>query len=94
MTGLVLRNDHPFSPGEHRYSMILPIGGMILLGLTCVIAGFVFWPDPKPHYDTTTEGTFPPAPAPGETTPDPAAAPPATAAPATAMPVDAGTARD
>jgi hypothetical protein len=59
----MLRTDHPFNPGEHKYSMILPIGGMILLGITCLITGFVFWPDAKPHYDTTTEGTFPPAPA-------------------------------
>ena len=70
---MVLRKDHPFNPGEHKYSMILPIGGMIVLGLTCLTLGFVLWPDPKPHYDTTTEGTFPPAPAPG----DPAAGNPA-----------------
>lgn len=62
----MLRKDHPFNPGEHKYSMILPIGGMILLGLTCLTLGFVLWPDPKPHYDTTTEGTFPPAPTPGD----------------------------
>lgn len=67
----MLHKDHPFDPGEHKYSMYLPIGGMILLGLTCLIMGFVFWPDPKPHHDTTTEGTFPPAPIPGATTPDP-----------------------
>ena len=57
----MLAKDHPFNPGEHKYSMILPIGGMIILGLTCLILGFLFWPDPKPHYDSTTEGTFPPA---------------------------------
>jgi hypothetical protein len=57
----MLASDHPFNPGEHKYSMILPIGGMIILGLTCLILGFVFWPDPKPHLDSTTEGTFPPA---------------------------------
>lgn len=62
----MLASDHPFNPGEHRYSMILPIGGMIILGLTCLILGFVFWPEPKPHYDSTTEGTFPPAAAPRE----------------------------
>ena len=60
----MLASDHPFNPGEHKYSMILPIGGMIILGLTCLILGLVFWPDPKPHYDSTTEGTFPPATAP------------------------------
>jgi hypothetical protein len=59
----MLRKDHPFNPGEHKYSMILPIGGMILLGITCLTLGFVLWPEPKPHYDRTTEGTFPPAPA-------------------------------
>jgi hypothetical protein len=57
----MLASDHPFNPGEHKYAMILPIGGMILLGLTCLILGFVFWPEPKPHLDSTTEGTFPPA---------------------------------
>jgi hypothetical protein len=57
----MLRNDHPFNPGEHKYSMALPIGGMILLGITCLTLGFVLWPEPKPHYDSTTEGTFPAA---------------------------------
>ena len=57
----MLANDHPFNPGEHKYSMILPIGGMIILGLTCLILGLVFWPEPKPHLDSTTEGTFLPA---------------------------------
>jgi hypothetical protein len=69
----MLRNDHPFNPGEHKYSMALPLGGMILLGITCLTLGFVLWPEPKPHLDRTTEGTFPAAsraPAAGERTPE------------------------
>lgn len=53
----MLRKDHPFNPGEHKFSMLLPLGGMILLGITCLTVGFVFWPEPKPHLDSTTEGS-------------------------------------
>lgn len=68
-----MSSSHPFNPGDRKFPMLLPIGGMILLGITTTTLGFVCWPEPKPHHDLSTEGTFPPDAAPA---PDPAAATP------------------
>ncbi|GAB4565040.1 MAG: hypothetical protein Tsb0020_15630 [Haliangiales bacterium] len=70
-----MSSSHPFNPGEHKYALILPLGGMIILGIVTTTLGFLFWPDPKPHHDVSTEGFFsdagaarvpaPPPPPPG-----------------------------
>lgn len=71
-------------PKRRRFNLALalPLGGMILLGITTSILGFVLWPDPPAYEDTSTEGwpehgpqwlTSPRSAAP----PSPATAPPA-----------------
>lgn len=50
--------DHPFNPGKYKYPFLLPFGGMIILGITTTTLGFLLWPEPKPHYDTSTEGVY------------------------------------
>ncbi len=53
-----MSSSHPFNPGDHKYALILPLGGMIILGIITTTLGFLFWPDPKPHHDVSTEGFF------------------------------------
>ncbi|WP_428267602.1 hypothetical protein [Haliangium sp.] len=97
-----MESSHPFNPGKHKYPLILPLGGMILLGLTTTILGFALWPEPKPHPDVSTDGYFydagpAPAEAPTEEPTVPAAeqagaepAGPATEQDPESEPVDAG----
>ncbi len=37
--------------------LFLPLGGMIILGITTTLLGIIFWPEPKEHLDTSTEGS-------------------------------------
>ena len=36
--------------------LALTLGGMITLGVITTTLGFMLWPEPKSHHDTSTEG--------------------------------------